>query len=170
MWRQDPFILLLMRTVWERVAVFFWLNLRQYYQSGSCVRVASIPLIRVRCEPSNQGKGIGNIHCIHTEAARIFNRKLWNLKPTKCKISVSGEIPTTFELHCYSQGHPGCGAKCGVISVSSSPPGYFSRSRSREFIHSCSLPQWQVLYSVLFWSTGLGVAVRKIHLNMPVLV
>lgn len=43
----------------------------------------------------------------------------------KYKISVSGEIPTAFELHCFSLELPGCGANFWVISMSSIPPAIF---------------------------------------------
>lgn len=68
---------------------------------------------------------MGDKHRIHTAAAQIFNRKLWSLKSMKYEISVAGEIPTAFELHCYSPGLPGCGANFWVISMSSIPPAIF---------------------------------------------
>lgn len=121
------------------------LNLKQYYQSDSCVGIPSISLMRVRYELSNEGTGMKILYCIQRKAAWIFNGK-----SMKYKIDVSGENPPTFELHWYSRGLPGCGAKFGVISVSCIPPCHFSRARSVEFLHSRSLPHWQVFYSVLF--------------------
>lgn len=65
-----------------------------------------MPLMRVKYEPTNEGKGMKTIYCIHRKAAWIFIRK-----SIKYKFDVSGESPTPFELHCYSQGLLGCGAE-----------------------------------------------------------